>query len=81
MIYRLHPALQPYAWGGHDYIPALLRQPPDGTPKAELWYGDHPQAPALIEDRGQTRPLNEWLAAHPQAISAQSRARYGDRLV
>lgn len=80
MIYRLHPALQPYAWGGHDYIPALLRQPPDGTPKAELWYGDHPQAPALIEDRGQTRPLNEWLAAHPQAISAQSRARYGDRL-
>lgn len=80
MIYKLTPALQPYAWGGYDYIATLLRQSPDGTPKAELWYGDHPQAPALIHENGQTLPLNHWLKAHPEALSDHSRARYGNRL-
>lgn len=80
MIYRLHGTIQPYAWGGTDYIAQLLRQTPDGTPKAELWFGDHPQAPALIEDHGRTLPFDQWLAAHPQALSAHSRARFGARL-
>ena len=45
MIYRLHGTIQPYAWGGHDYIPQLLRREPSNLPAAELWFGDHPQAP------------------------------------
>ena len=28
MIYRLHGTIQPYAWGGHDYIPQLRRREP-----------------------------------------------------
>lgn len=80
MIYRLHGAIQPYAWGGYDYIARLLGQTPDGQPKAELWFGDHPQAPALIENNGERQPLDQWLARHPEALSAQSRKRFGDRL-
>ena len=51
MIYRLHGTIQPYAWGGHDYIPQLLRREPSNLPAAELWFGDHPQAPSQIGDR------------------------------
>lgn len=80
MIYRLEPALQPYAWGGYDFIPRLLRQTPDNTPKAELWYGDHPQAPALIHTDGGKIPLDRWIANNPHALSDKSRARYGNRL-
>lgn len=71
MFYRLTPALQPYAWGGYDFIPALLGKSADGTPHAELWYGDHPQAPAHIEDSGQTLPLDQWLTRHPEALGAE----------
>ena len=77
MIYPLHGAIQPYAWGGTDYIAQLLRQTPDGTPKAELWFGDHPQAPARID---HDTPFDQWLRQHPHALSAQSRARFGDHL-
>ena len=37
MLYRLHGTIQPYAWGGHDYIPQLLRREPGNKPAAELW--------------------------------------------
>lgn len=79
MIYRLHGTIQPYAWGGYDYIPTLLRQRPDGNPVAELWFGDHPQAPTQIEDH-DWQPLNIWLANRPEALSTASRKRYGNRL-
>ena len=58
MIYRLHGTIQPYAWGGHDYIPQLLRREPSNLPAAELWFGDHPQAPSQIEADGITLPFN-----------------------
>jgi len=61
MIYRLHGTIQPYAWGGHDYIPQLLRREPSNLPAAELWFGDHPQAPSQIEADGITLPFNDWL--------------------
>ena len=81
MIYRLHGAIQPYAWGGHDYIPQLLRREPSNLPAAELWFGDHPQAPAQIEADGVTLPFDTWLQRNlAHALTPASRARYGDRL-
>ena len=56
MLYRLHGTIQPYAWGGHDYIPQLLRREPGDKPAAELWFGDHPQAPSTIEADGRQLP-------------------------
>ena len=81
MIYRLHGTIQPYAWGGHDYIPQLLRREPSNLPAAELWFGDHPQAPSQIEADGITLPFNDWLQKNlNHALTPASRARYGDRL-
>ena len=81
MLYRLHGTIQPYAWGGHDYIPQLLRREPGNKPAAELWFGDHPQAPSTIEAEGRQLPLDAWIAENPaRALSAQSRQRFGDRL-
>lgn len=81
MIYKLHGTQQNYVWGGSDYLPELLGQQPDGNPVAELWFGDHPQAPSRIEADGKDQPLNEWLAKNlDHALSAQSREKFGDRL-
>ena len=76
MIYRLHGTIQPYAWGGHDYIPQLLRREPSNLPAAELWFGDHPLAPSQIEADGITLPFNDWLQKNlSHALTPASRAR------
>lgn len=81
MIYKLHGTLQPYDWGGYEFIPKLLGQEPGAKPAAELWFGDHPAAPALIEVDGRPLPLNEWLPEHAEAVlSPAARERFGDRL-
>jgi mannose-6-phosphate isomerase len=48
--------VQHYAWGDRDFIPRLLRKPPDGRPWAELWLGTHPNGAATLDDG---RPLAE----------------------
>ncbi|WP_233119908.1 mannose-6-phosphate isomerase, class I [Rappaport israeli] len=80
MIYSLTPSLQTYAWGGTHYIAQLLKQPTTNQPKAELWYGDHPQAPATLHTPQGDYPLNQWLKNNPQALSKASRQHFGNRL-
>jgi mannose-6-phosphate isomerase len=53
-----------YAWGSPTLIPALQGRAPDGTPEAEVWFGDHPGSPARI---GDGRSLAEVRAAGGQA--------------
>lgn len=81
MIYKLQGTLQPYDWGGYEFIPKLLGQKPGAKPAAELWFGDHPAAPSQIEVDGQLRDLNEWLPEHAEEVlSPAARERFGDRL-
>lgn len=81
MIYLLHGNRQAYAWGGFSYIPHLLGEAQSQEPVAELWFGDHAQAPAQIEYQGTKQALNTWLAAHlEQVISPTSIQRFGKRL-
>lgn len=81
MIYKIHGAIQNYAWGGYTYIPRLLGQTPDNKPVAELWFGDHPQAPSLIETPQGYQPLNEWINTHyAEVLSLHSCRCYGKRL-
>lgn len=55
--------IQPYAWGGQEFIPTLLGHPPGAQPAAEYWLGDHPGAPAeVLADTGP-QPLTDFLAA------------------
>lgn len=39
-----------YAWGDLELIPRLQGREPSGTPEAEVWFGDHPAAPAILPD-------------------------------
>ncbi len=45
---RISGAVQHYAWGDREALPAILGQAPDGRPWAELWLGTHPAAPSNI---------------------------------
>lgn len=81
MIYKLQGTPQHYDWGGYEFIPKLLGQKPGAKPAAELWFGDHPAAPSLIEVNGQQLPLNEWLPEHAEAVlSPAAREHFGDKL-
>lgn len=62
-IFRLKGVVQHYAWGGKEYIPALLHDPNrDGKPYAEYWMGAHDNATAEIyRPDGRTEKLNEVI--------------------
>ena len=48
-IYKLEGKVQPYAWGGYDYLPQLLnRDNKDQKPFAEYWLGAHPNHPGTV---------------------------------
>jgi mannose-6-phosphate isomerase len=49
-VLRIGPAIQHYAWGDREYLPALLGRPATGEPVAECWYGAHRQAPSPLLD-------------------------------
>lgn len=60
--------VQPYQWGGFNFIPDLLsgNQTPSpensSNPSAEYWLGDHPSAPSLICDNSVSeKTINQYL--------------------
>src|SRR5215213_8665727 len=65
-LFKLKGKVQPYAWGGSAFIPALLGVQPTGKPAAEYWLGAHESAPAEVQDNGQTIPLNELISSNPE---------------
>lgn len=73
---RLSPQVQHYDWGSKTAIPDILGLEPDGRPWAEMWIGDHPRLPSIIESSG--RPLDIGLpfllkilaAARPLSIQS-----------
>ena len=69
-ISKLQGKVQPYAWGGSQFIPALLQQSnPDNKPFAEYWMGAHDNAPAdVVGADGQKQPLNALVAQDPAAV-------------
>lgn len=69
-ISKLQGKVQPYAWGGSQFIPALLQQSnPDNKPFAEYWMGAHDNAPAdVVGADGQKQPLNAWVAQDPATV-------------
>lgn len=69
-ISKLQGKVQPYAWGGSQFIPALLQQSnPDNKPVAEYWMGAHDNAPAdIVGADGQKQPLNTLVAQDPATI-------------
>lgn len=50
-----------YEWGSRDAIARLQDREASGAPEAEVWFGDHPGAPALVGD-GSGRTLDAWIS-------------------
>lgn len=75
--------VQPYAWGGVDYLRDLtgLELVP-GAPAAEWWIGAHPSAPSLVFlPDGTSCPLDALIAADPvRLLGPRVSARFGGRL-
>jgi mannose-6-phosphate isomerase len=69
-ISKLQGKVQPYTWGGAQFIPALLQQAnPDNKPAAEYWMGGHDNAPSdVIDAGGQKQGLNALIAQDPVAV-------------
>ena len=82
---RLAPAVQPYAWGGYEFIPAWLGAAvPSRTPQAELWFGSHPVAPARVTgeagDAGDA-PLSQLLERGAEVVlGTHASRRFGRAL-
>ncbi|MEM9528248.1 MAG: mannose-6-phosphate isomerase, class I, partial [Bacteroidota bacterium] len=72
--------IQPYAWGGKEYLANLLSaENPGNQPMAELWLGAHPKGPAKLSLEGLT--LDEWIARQPSEELGKAVAeRFNDRL-
>ncbi len=49
-----------YAWGSTDLIAELQGRAPSGRPEAEIWFGDHPGSPSIVQD-GSRRTLRDVL--------------------
>jgi mannose-6-phosphate isomerase len=79
---RVTGAVQEYAWGGSEYLAELTGCPPDPSrPRAELWLGAHPAAPATAWPNGVGVPLDRLVAAAPAAILGErSVVRFGPAL-
>lgn len=61
MLVPLSNVPRSYDWGSRDAIARLQGRPASTTPEAEVWFGDHPGAPAIVED-GSGRTLDAWIA-------------------
>lgn len=61
-IYPLTGKVQPYSWGGFDYIPQLLGTTnSEQKPMAEYWLGAHPNHPSTLSLHESTIALNEFI--------------------
>lgn len=80
-IYPLIGNIQHYAWGGKDYIPALLNLAnSEQKPFAEWWLGTHPALPSQIIVDGNAQDFGEFLKKHPELLGEKSRRQFGDSL-
>lgn len=81
-IVYLDAPVRPYAWGSHTVLAELQgRSAPTDQPEAEIWYGAHPLAPALVGRDTGFVGLNAYIAMDPRAmLGNQLLARFGDQL-
>jgi mannose-6-phosphate isomerase len=68
VLLRIESIPRPYAWGSHTAIADLMGTAPSGGPEAELWFGDHPGAPAQIVGGSDEPDLAAYLTARGQKL-------------
>jgi mannose-6-phosphate isomerase len=74
MAVLLEGRIQRYPWGSTTMIQELCGWPKDGQPIAELWFGTHSKAPAIVQGTGEDllqllrRDRATWLGAPTQSL-------------
>jgi mannose-6-phosphate isomerase len=77
-MYKLKGRILHYAWGGYEFIPALLGiSNPEHKPFAEYWLGAHPLAPAEVIMPGGPVSLYTLIQEYPAIISDKVYERFG----
>lgn len=71
-----------YAWGSAQLIPQMLGREPTGDPVAELWFGTHPSAPAVLEPEDDDPiSLETYVSAKPgRVLGSHVQVRFGAEL-
>lgn len=75
MLVEISNTPRDYAWGSRTLIADLEGRAPSGAPEAEVWFGDHPGSPSLLQD-GSDRTLDDWLPEYADAAGAPTRLPY-----
>ncbi|MFT4124920.1 MAG: mannose-6-phosphate isomerase, class I [Gordonia sp. (in: high G+C Gram-positive bacteria)] len=78
----LEGIVRPYAWGSRTAIASLRGRPvPSPHPEAELWFGAHNAAPALVVDDDTVPDLLTAIDRDPvAALGATTSGAFGGRL-
>ena len=67
-----------YSWGSHSALRRFCERPAPDGPLAEIWYGAHPAAPALVANAGS---LLSMIDGDPESyLGADVGHRYAQRL-
>lgn len=78
-IIKLEGKAQNYAWGGSDFIPALIGfKKEENLPYAEWWMGTHPRGAAQLDVDGEIIGLADYIASSPESILGTKTAAYFD---
>lgn len=79
-ILKLHGKIQHYAWGGFEFIPALLGfDNSQHKPCAEYWMGAHQSAPAMLETEEGLQSLYNLIQQEPVSyLGEKVYSRFGE---
>jgi mannose-6-phosphate isomerase len=79
-IFKLQGKVQHYAWGGYDFIPALLGiYNYEHKPYAEYWMGAHSGAPGLIQTGEGLQSWKNLIDQSPvEYLGKQVHERFGE---
>ncbi|HYK43878.1 MAG TPA: mannose-6-phosphate isomerase, class I [Parafilimonas sp.] len=79
-IFKLKGKVQPYAWGGKEFIPAWLGvENRDEKPFAEYWMGAHPSASSTVIIDNAEQSLYDLIKKRPvEFLNEQVAAEFGE---
>ncbi len=80
-MHRLSPASQNYSWGSTTAIASLGGYAATGEQVAELWYGAHARASAVLEGDNGAISLRDHISANgPAVLGRDIASRFGTEL-